>query len=153
MKAFSRFAEEETPVQSAKNWRCVATNCPATAGIESSGSLICRFHFGTDPHDWNAITAKLREKTAELKVAEYCMSNPQNSAWPDRARACLPEEMHPQTRQIASGCVKNEAEYPTLYAQRLNAHIAKFAAVSKRAPTAVKRTGPVNAADAIKVDW
>lgn len=117
-----------------RTYRCCATNCPVSAGIQNGQENICRFHFGTPMTEWNAVTQKLLAQLTIVKIVEYCLSGPRNPNWPARARAVLPPELHPVRREIQPGIERDEAEYPLLYAYRLSGFLGHQSRVELKAP-------------------
>lgn len=55
--------------------RCHAHGCPLSGAISEStrggGPFFCRFHFGTDPKEWQAITETVRATLRDRESGDY----------------------------------------------------------------------------------
>lgn len=153
-------SEESAPAAGPRSWRCCAHGCPVTAGIEvGGGEVICRFHHGAAATDWQEITRRLRLRETLVRIAGYCAAGAVSGGWAERAQAAAeamerPELAPNRSREIRPGVVRDETEFPLLYAQRINGVLARECSIAHKAPADFKPTPtpahePVSLADAM----
>lgn len=60
---------EKKQIEVKKDYGCAAYGCPFPGSISPTigpnGTYFCRFHFGTQSHEWAAITARIRSGETE----------------------------------------------------------------------------------------
>ena len=139
----ARNNKEESPVNSARTWRCVANGCPAVAGISSGQhDTICRFHFGEPADNWQEITKRLRDRRWLVRLADMAATYAFFDFWSESAKAQCDQhgrpELAPKLVEVGQNIWREEKENPKLYASRLNAVLYKETAC-KSAHTAPAR--------------
>lgn len=144
-KALDRYAgsqaqQRAAPPTAQARWQCMCHGCPVTAGIEAGAdSVICRFHHGAAPSEWAGITTRLRNREWMVRIADYCAAGTVAPGWAARAAAAAENAGRPdlkpdRARRMPSGAVRDEAEHPLLYAQRINSVLAGECVVERKAP-------------------
>lgn len=124
-------AVDPAPAESLR-WRCVAYGCPMLAGIHyrregDFEKMICRFHDQQGADRWQGISAALNRVRAVVDLMcrvqswEWAHATPDWPAYADRV--CVDAWLHlaPRVVNMHNGAARDEREFPSLYASRLNA--------------------------------
>ena len=143
-KSFGKraFSDDDAP-QSSGN-RCAAHGCPMPGSLSTGGaSRYCQWHFGAGVDSNDRITAWLRRNplAVEALYATEAMSVQAMRNMGDKMAAAGLSPLVPQVRTLSHegygrhgegiAVVRDEAEFPKLYMQRIRGWVATQIAASK----------------------